>query len=111
MIQFDPTVFSASTPQTITLTSTLELSGPSGPEVIEGPGANVVTISGNNAVQVFHVGSATTATITGLTIADGNGGANHSGSGIDNQGMLTVAGCTIADNSPPNPGDEGYAPA
>ena len=39
VIQFAPTVFSASNPQTITLTSTLELGGPSGPMVIDGPGA------------------------------------------------------------------------
>ncbi len=37
VIQFAPTVFSASNPQTITLTSTLELGGPSGPMVIDGP--------------------------------------------------------------------------
>ena len=37
-IVFGPTVFTAATPQTITLTSTLELSEPSGPETIVGPG-------------------------------------------------------------------------
>src|SRR5262245_49348916 len=38
LIRFDPTAFSS--PQTITLSSTLELSGTAGPEVIDGPGAN-----------------------------------------------------------------------
>ena len=39
LIEFDPTVFA--TPQTITLTSTLTLSETAGPEVIDGPGANL----------------------------------------------------------------------
>src|SRR5262249_48115972 len=51
LIQFDPTVFG--TPQTITLSSTLTLSETAGPEVINGPGANLATVSGNNAVKVF----------------------------------------------------------
>ena len=39
VIEFAPTVFSAANPQTITLTGTLELGEPSGPLVIDGPGA------------------------------------------------------------------------
>ncbi len=58
VIQFDPTVYSASNPETITLTSTLELAGPSGPMVIDGPGAGAVTISGGGTVGVFQVGPA-----------------------------------------------------
>ena len=54
MIQFDPTVFA--TPQTITLTSTLELGNANVPEMIDGPGASLVAISGNNAVVVFNAG-------------------------------------------------------
>ena len=53
VIQFDPTVFGS--PQTITLSSTLMLSETAGPEVIDGPGASLVTVSGNNAVEVFSV--------------------------------------------------------
>ena len=52
-IQFDPTVFAS--PQTITLASTLVLSETAGPEVIDGPGASLVTVSGGNAVEVFSV--------------------------------------------------------
>ena len=69
VIQFDPTVFG--TPQTITLSSTLTLSETAGPEAIDGPGASLVTISGNNTVEVFSVSSGVTATLTGLTITDG----------------------------------------
>ncbi len=92
----DPGYNAAAGSWTITLTSTLDLSEPIWPEVIQGPGADVLTISGNNAVRVFGVGSTTTATVSGLTIS---GGSNANGaSGIDNFGSLTVTGCAIADN-------------
>ena len=68
-IQFDPTVFAS--PQTITLSSTLVLSETAGPEVIDGPGASRVTVSGNNAVEVFSVASGVTATLTRLSISSG----------------------------------------
>jgi chitinase len=121
VIQFSQTVFTK--PQTITLKSTLMLSEPYGPIVINGPGANLVTVSGNNTVGVFEIESSVTATVSGLTISGGasngtdNGGgivsagtltvtacdiANNSGvqgSGIDNSGELFISGCTIADNS------------
>src|SRR5208337_3681517 len=69
-IEFDPTVFFA-TPQTITLTSTLELSEPSAPEVIVGPGGDLVTVSGSNAVRVFLVDQGVTASLSDLTISGG----------------------------------------
>ena len=93
-IEFDPTVFSAATPQTITLSSTLELNPPSGPELIEGPGASIVTVSGNGgvgAIDVFSVDNDVTATLSGLTIS-------HGDIGIDNAGTLTVTNCTIDNN-------------
>ena len=52
-IEFDPSVFS--TPQTITLGATLELEESRGPEVIDGPGAGLVTVSGGGTVGVFGV--------------------------------------------------------
>src|SRR5262245_34501405 len=39
---------------------------------IDGPGAFVVTVSGNNASRVFDVGNNATVTINGLTIANGS---------------------------------------
>ena len=56
-----------------------------------------MTVSGNKAVEVFDVQeAAATATLSGLTIADGTAG---SGGGIGNSGMLTVTDCTITDNT------------
>jgi hypothetical protein len=99
VIQFDPAVFA--TAQTITLSSTLELSETAGPEVIEGPGANLVTVSGNNAVGVFQVDRAVIATLKGLTISGGAAGNSDRGGGgiyID-EGTLMVTDCTIDDNT------------
>ena len=47
------------------------LSETAGPEVIDGPGASLVTVSGDDAVEVFSVTSGVTASLTGLTISDG----------------------------------------
>ena len=48
---------------------------------ILGPGANNLTVSGNVANQVFDVDGGVTATIAGLTIADGS--CHLRGGGID----------------------------
>jgi hypothetical protein len=83
---------------------------------IIGPGANVLTVSGNNASRVFDIASSITVNISGLTIAngrvvgangaDGNGGhpdgfpgANAQGGGILNQGALNLTNCTLSSNS------------
>ncbi|HEV3311517.1 MAG TPA: choice-of-anchor Q domain-containing protein, partial [Chloroflexota bacterium] len=97
-ITFDPTVFNAATPQTIKLSKTLDLTETAGPEMIDGPGAGVVTISGNNAVEVFDDPQANvTASLSGLTISGGM--TNASGGGINNDGTVTVTNCTIVNNS------------
>ena len=97
VITFDPTVFS--TLKTITLSSSLELSETDGPEVIQGPGASLLAVSGNNAVGVFQLGSGTTSAISGLTIENGSVPGYASGGGIlTNGGTLTVSGCTLSDN-------------
>jgi predicted outer membrane repeat protein len=63
---------------------------------IAGPGAGLLTVSGNHASRVFDV-SAGTVTLSGLTIADGNPGDD--GGGIFNAGTLAVAGCILSGNS------------
>ena len=96
-IQFDPTVFNAAMPQTITLTAPLALQETGGPEVIDGPGAAVLTISGGNANQVFSVAAGSTASIAGLSISGGNASGN--GGGIDNAGTLTLSNLAITGNT------------
>ena len=97
LIEFDPTVFSTAKPQTIKLSRTLELTETAGPEMMDGPGATVVTISGNNAVGVFDVAQSVTATLSGLTISGGMN--NQAGGAIYNDGTLTVTSSTITNNT------------
>ncbi len=103
-ITFDPSVFSTS--QTITVSSTLNLTETAGSEVIDGPGASLVTVSGNNAVTVFSVASGVTSSFSGLTISGGLGGGStgDNGGGIYNSGTTTVTNAIIEDNSAINAG-------
>jgi CSLREA domain-containing protein len=63
---------------------------------ITGPGADQLTISGNDASRVFDINSGT-VTISGLTITDGNAAG---GGGIYNYvtGDLTLNNCTVSGN-------------
>ena len=68
---------------------------------VQGPGANLLTVSGNDASRIFEVNSGVTLNISGLTIANGKvsgSGTNHGG-GIINAGTLTVTNSTLSDNS------------
>jgi Bacterial Ig-like domain (group 3) len=91
-IEFDPTVFTGSPAQRITLTSVLELSETAGPEVIDGPGSTAVTVSGNVQVQIFQIDSGVTATIEGLGLVNGSG---KLGGCVSNAGTLTMSNCLI----------------
>ncbi|HKV39505.1 MAG TPA: choice-of-anchor Q domain-containing protein [Blastocatellia bacterium] len=73
---------------------------------IQGPGAGTLTISGNKAVRVFHLGSVTpgvTISISDLTIADGLATGNLAGGGgIRNEATpntVTVTGCVFTGNT------------
>jgi len=88
-----------STHQTITLLpslGTLGLNDTTTPEAIDGPGVSVVTVSGGGQLQVLSVNSGVTATIAGLTIANGSGSF---GGGVYNDGTLTVTNSTLSSNS------------
>jgi hypothetical protein len=63
---------------------------------IAGPGASVITVSGNHASRVFDLNAPFTVDISGLTIADGLG--NIVGGGILNRGALAIDSSTIRDN-------------
>ncbi len=94
LIEFDPSVFS--TPQTITLSSTLILSETAGPVEIDGPGSGLLTVNGGGASRVFQVESGVTASISGLTIS---GGSTGYGGGLANYGTATLTDCTLSGNS------------
>ncbi len=87
--------FSLTYPATIALTSGPLTIGAS--LTISGPGAANLFISGNNATTVFLV-NGVTATISGITIENGNAGGG-AGGGINNGGTLTVSDCTFSGNT------------
>ena len=96
-IEFD-TKGAFSVPQTITLTlGSLALTETAEPITILGPGANIVTISGGGSTGIFSVASGVTATMTGLTLADGSG--IGSGGAVNNAGNLTVTDAQLIDDA------------
>jgi CSLREA domain-containing protein len=70
---------------------------------ILGPGANRLTVSGNDWCQVFNANAGATASLYGLTIEDGNAGISNGG-GIINSGTLTVSNSTVYHNAAENGG-------
>jgi hypothetical protein len=76
---------------TITLASEL---GITDDLAINGPGANHLTVSGNNAFRVFDVSNHATVSIAGLTIANGSVTADESTT-FGGGGILNEAGSTL----------------
>ena len=73
---------------------------------VSGPGANVLSVSGNNASRVFEVASGQNVTISGLTIT--HGAASAQGGGILNDGAnLTLSGVDISQNTADESGSSG----
>lgn len=64
---------------------------------IDGPGANLLTISGNHASRVFHVSSGSDVTIHGLLFTDGS--ADYGGAVYNDHGTLTIASSTFSGNT------------
>jgi hypothetical protein len=65
---------------------------------IQGPGANALTVSGNNSSIGFLISGATVS-ITGLTIANGHDTSGVGGGGIiNNGGVVTVQDCSFTGN-------------
>lgn len=94
--------FNLALPATITLSTQLGLGGSKVLEV-RGPGANQLTISGNNTVRVFAVSSMNSglgSTISGLTIANGRVSSPNDGGGIYlSGGALTLVNCVVTNCS------------
>jgi CSLREA domain-containing protein len=87
--------FGAGVTGTITLGSALPAL--SGTADLIGPGANVLTVSGNNAYPVFNVTTGT-LDVTGLTIA--NGKSASSGGAIENTGgLVTLTNAWLSNNT------------
>jgi hypothetical protein len=81
---------------TIALTSdTLTIDHPLN---ITGPGADVLTVSGNSSFYVLTVSSEATATLSGLTITQKRENTYAVGGGIANNGTLTVTACVLTGN-------------
>src|SRR5439155_9223160 len=101
-ITFDPTVFAAPGPFTINLGSVL-------PDItsdmtITGPGANVLTVKRNVAgtFRIFFVHNGATASISGLTVNNGNasdGGGIRLGLNLGDTGTLTLTRVAITGNT------------
>jgi CSLREA domain-containing protein len=70
--------------------------------VIQGPGAGLLAVDGQNSVSVFAVNGGVQATLDGLTIQRGafllTSGSVRGGGGIYNNGTLTVSNSTLNDN-------------
>src|SRR5947208_14283544 len=86
----------------ITATGTIVLSSPL-PQitdniVLNGPGANLLTVSGNNAVRVFITRSGTTNVFSGISIASGLATNGANGAAIENAGDLTLISCAVANS-------------
>jgi hypothetical protein len=89
------TNFYDATPDTITLTGGPLTLTDTATTTITGPGANLLSISGNNQSGVFAVNSGASAAVSGLTITDGMASF---GAGLDNNGTLALSDCTVQDN-------------
>jgi hypothetical protein len=77
---------------------------------IDGPGQDVLTISGNHQSGVLTITDGTgtpLVTISGLTIADGNGVQNLGGGIFSDHATLTLSNCTVAGNAVGNSGSGG----
>lgn len=78
---------------------------------ITGPGPQLLTVSGNNAVRVFNIGGSFpgfNVIISDLRISGGRSPNNDFGGGIEkNFGDLSITNCVISGNSVPGTGSLG----
>lgn len=97
----DTIVFDASfnAPQTITLASVININPAAGDSLtIDGPGANLLTLSGNGAAAIFSVSADDTASISDMTLTLAVGGA------ISSSGNLSVSDMIFSSNTDGNGG-------
>lgn len=93
----DTITFAPDVRGTITLTSgQLQISKSL---TISGPGANVLSVSGNNASRVFLIDNRSTVGISGLTISNGNVNSGGGGILVAVFSTLTLNDCTVSNNT------------
>lgn len=95
-------------PQTITLSGTDIIITNNGTLQINGPGADKLTVSGNNVSRVFTNNTGSVATISNLRVTGGTGVSTVTtgrGGGVyNNGGTLTLDGLVISGNTAANGG-------
>jgi hypothetical protein len=92
----DTIVFNLPLPATITLTTGEIVIAQN--VTIAGPGANLLTVSGNNSSRAFSVGLGMAVSISGLTVAHGSA-PNVFGGGVFSHGTLSVTNCIFSNNT------------
>ena len=65
---------------------------------IQGPGPEILSLSGYGAERIFYVGPGCSVTISGLSIVDGNAGSNLGGGIYNVSDNLTVSNCIFMGN-------------
>jgi predicted outer membrane repeat protein len=86
-------------PCTIILTSGVLAIVNNGTLTINGPGADQLSVSGNNLSRVFFNGTLSNATIRGITITGGNTSSIGGGGILNSNGTLTLTNSTVNNNS------------
>ena len=98
-ITFAPSL-TAGGPVTLTLTlGELTVSDTIGTTTITGPGASLLSVSGNNISRVFVNAANVTSQISGLTIKDGRSPGATGGGGVANLGTLRLIDCEVSGNT------------
>lgn len=70
---------------------------------IQGPGANLLAISGSNASRIFGLGAGVSLSISGITLENGNSGSGGAISTTDPGQSLNVSKCDFANNIATSP--------
>ncbi len=67
--------------------------------VINGPGTNLLTVSGNGSNRLFQLAANSTNLISGLTLASGFTSNNNSGAALFNLGDTVLQSCALVSNT------------
>ena len=101
-------VFAGGVTGTITLGSSLPTITAS--TTITGPGAASLTIDENGSHRIFQIGTAVTATVSGLTLTNSAGSNSDEAIGVSGGGTFAATGITIDNVDATNIGGTGIAP-